>query len=100
MVCGSCGAAIAQVSGKSGGYYGCLAAAKGACQNKTLVRRTLAERVVLEAVADAPVQIELVGPATYRLACDSPADSNKALQPYVAEATLPARMPRRSFTRA
>lgn len=29
MVCGSCGATIAQVSGKSGGYCGCLAATKG-----------------------------------------------------------------------
>ena len=52
MVCGSCGATIAQVSGKSGGYYGCLAATKGACENKTLVRRTLAEKVILEAVQD------------------------------------------------
>jgi len=52
MVCGSCGATIAQVSGKNGGYYGCLAATKGACENKTLVRRTLAEKVILEAVKD------------------------------------------------
>jgi hypothetical protein len=35
-----------------GGYYGCLAATKGACDNKTLVRRTLAERVILSAVKD------------------------------------------------
>ena len=52
MVCGCCGATIAQVSGKGGGYYGCLAATKGACDNKTLVRRTLAEKVILEAVKD------------------------------------------------
>jgi site-specific DNA recombinase len=52
MVCGSCGATIAQVSGKSGGYYGCLAATKGACENKTLVRRTLAEKVILDAVRE------------------------------------------------
>ncbi len=52
MVCGCCGGTIAQVSGKSGGYYGCLAATKGACENKTLVRRTLAEEVILEAVKD------------------------------------------------
>lgn len=49
MVCGSCGATIAQGSGKNGGYYGCLGATKGACDNKTLVRRTLAERVIIEA---------------------------------------------------
>jgi DNA invertase Pin-like site-specific DNA recombinase len=52
MVCGSCGATIAQVSGKSGGYYGCLAATKGACHNKTLVRRTLAEKVIIGAVQE------------------------------------------------
>jgi site-specific DNA recombinase len=52
MVCGSCGATIAQVSGKSGGYYGCLAATKGACDNKTLVRRTLAETVILGAIQE------------------------------------------------
>jgi Recombinase zinc beta ribbon domain len=52
MVCGACGGTIAQVSGKSGGYYGCLAATKGACENKTLVRRTLAEKVILNAVQD------------------------------------------------
>ncbi len=52
MVCGRCGATIAQVSGKSGGYYGCLAAAKGACDNKMLVRRKLAETVILEAVRE------------------------------------------------
>jgi len=63
IVCGACGGTIAQVSGKSGGYYGCLATAKGACQNKTLMRRTLVERVILEAIADAmsePEHIEYV----------------------------------------
>jgi hypothetical protein len=39
MVCGKCGATIALVSGKSGGYDGCLGAAKGSCDNKMLVRR-------------------------------------------------------------
>jgi len=52
MVCGCCGGTIAQVSGKSEGYYGCLAATKGACENKTLVRRTLAERIILDAVKE------------------------------------------------
>lgn len=50
--CGSCGATIVRVSGKNNGYYGCLAATKGACNNKTLVRRTLTERVILDAVKD------------------------------------------------
>jgi DNA invertase Pin-like site-specific DNA recombinase len=63
MVCGCCGATIAQVSGKSGGYYGCLAATKGACENKTLVRRTLAEKVIIEAIQEQisdPEQIAYV----------------------------------------
>jgi site-specific DNA recombinase len=50
MVCGRCGAAMAQVGGKGGGYYGCIAATKGACENKLLVRRRLVERIVLDAV--------------------------------------------------
>jgi len=55
---GVCGAAIAQVSGKSGGYYGCLGATKGACENRLLVRRTLTERVVLAAVREKLVSAE------------------------------------------
>jgi hypothetical protein len=52
MLCGSCGGAIAQVSGKSGGYYGCLAASKRACTNRILVRRSLAEKLIINAVRD------------------------------------------------
>jgi len=52
MVCGVCGAAVAKVSGKGGGYFGCLGATKGACENKMLVRRKLAEKVILEAVRE------------------------------------------------
>ena len=52
MVCGSCGATIAQMSGKAGRYYGCLAATKGACENKTLVKRSLIEKVILEAAQE------------------------------------------------
>jgi hypothetical protein len=52
MCCAVCGATIAKVSGKSGGYYGCLGARKGSCDNHLMVRRTLVERVVLAAVRD------------------------------------------------
>jgi hypothetical protein len=52
MTCAKCGAAIAQVSGKAGGYYGCLGATKNACDNRVLVRRKLAERVILSAVKE------------------------------------------------
>jgi site-specific DNA recombinase len=60
MICGVCGAAIGQVSGKSGGYYGCLAAPKHACENRLLVRRTLCEDKILKAIIEmlsAPVNI-------------------------------------------
>jgi hypothetical protein len=43
---------MAQVSGNAGGYYGCLGAAKGACDNKTLVRRRLAENAILGALGE------------------------------------------------
>jgi site-specific DNA recombinase len=52
MECGVCGAAVVKVSGKSGGYYGCLGAKKGACANNLLVRRTSAEKIILEAVRE------------------------------------------------
>ncbi len=52
MVCEQCGASMAQVSGKGGGYYGCLGATRGACDNRLLVRKNLAERVMLSAVRD------------------------------------------------
>ena len=58
MACGKCGATIAQVSGKAGGYYGCLGAAKGACDNKMLVRRKLAEKIILKAVSEQLTQTE------------------------------------------
>jgi len=63
MTCGKCGAAIAQVSGKAGGYYGCLGAAKGACDNRVLVRRKLAEQIILGAVIEqisCPAQVSYV----------------------------------------
>ena len=63
MVCGKCGATIAQVSGKGGGYYGCLGATKGACDNKLLVRRHLVEKIILDTVRDRlsdPQHIEYV----------------------------------------
>lgn len=52
MVCDRCGATITQVSGKRGGYYGCLGGAKGACDNRLLVHRGLAERVIVAAVRE------------------------------------------------
>ena len=41
-----------QVSGRSGEYYDCPSAAKGACENRLLVRRTLSERIILASGRD------------------------------------------------
>ena len=43
---------MGQVSGKGGGYYGCLAATKNAYDNKLIVPRRLTERRLLSAVRD------------------------------------------------
>ena len=40
------------MSGKGGGYYGCLAATKNACDNKLIVPRRLTERRLLSAVRE------------------------------------------------
>ncbi len=63
MKCASCGSTITQVSGKSGGYYGCLRAQKGACSNKVIVQRTLTEKIILEEVSQrlsSPDQIHQI----------------------------------------
>jgi len=60
MVCGVCGSAVGKVSGKGGGYYGCLSAARGRCTNKTLTRRTLAEKIVLSNVRERLSSAEAV----------------------------------------
>jgi site-specific DNA recombinase len=50
--CGKCDSSIGQVSGKGSGYYGCLAAVRGACDNKLLVSRRTTENAVLAAVRE------------------------------------------------
>src|SRR5678815_725637 len=52
MVCSVCGGSVVKVSGKGSGYYGCLRAARRACENRLLVRRSLVERITLAAVRD------------------------------------------------
>jgi len=50
--CGVCRGNVGQVSGKGSGYYGCLGAARGACENKLLVSRRTTEKAVLAAVKE------------------------------------------------
>ena len=51
MVCSECGGAVGKVSGKGGGYYGCLKVVKGACSNKLMVSKRVVEPLVLAEVA-------------------------------------------------
>ena len=60
MVCGTCGFAIALVSGHRGGYYGCARAARRACGNRVRVPRRVAEKVILGALRDRLLQPEPV----------------------------------------
>ena len=56
MDCGCCGGAIGLAGGKAGGYYGCLRAKRGACDNHVLVRRSLAEKLFLASVRQRLVE--------------------------------------------
>jgi DNA invertase Pin-like site-specific DNA recombinase len=47
LKCGVCGGAIALVSGKGSGYYGCLNGSRRSCENRQLIgRKRLEEKVV------------------------------------------------------
>src|SRR5262245_3626900 len=50
--CGECSGAMGQVSGKAGGYYGCLGATKRGCSNKLLVPRRFLERRLLASISE------------------------------------------------
>ena len=80
MTCGECSAAIAEVSGKSGGYYGCLGAAKGACDNKMLVRRTLVEKIIL-----AVLRERLASPENIRHVLERVEEEVKKLYAHIPE---------------
>ena len=50
MSCKKCGSTIGKVSGKNGGYFGCLGTKRGICDNKVKVRRTVLESIILREV--------------------------------------------------
>ena len=51
MVCAECGGAIGKVSGKGTGYYGCLKAVKNGWSNILMVRKSVAEPIILEEIS-------------------------------------------------
>lgn len=46
--CKSCGGAMVQVSGKSGGYYGCYNAKRKTCNNTLKISRKRVEKIIIE----------------------------------------------------
>ena len=50
LVCGCCKRGIVLVSGRHGGYYGCVAARVRGCANRLRVRRDLAEKIIVNAL--------------------------------------------------
>ena len=51
-VCGCCNRGIVLVSGRHGGYYGCVAARVRGCDNRVRVRRDLAEKIIVNALQE------------------------------------------------
>ena len=60
LKCGSCGGAIALVSGKGSGYYGCLNAPRKACDNKVLISRKRLEQKFLAALNEEVLKPDLL----------------------------------------
>ncbi|GAM10053.1 recombinase [Geobacter sp. OR-1] len=51
MVCDVCGNTIGKVTGKGGGYYGCMKAVRGGCTNKLMVRKSIVEPIIMGELA-------------------------------------------------
>jgi len=60
LKCGSCGGAIALVSGKGSGYYGCLNASRRSCENKVLIARKRLEDKFVAALSDQVLKPEVL----------------------------------------
>jgi hypothetical protein len=58
---------MGQVSGKAGGYYGCLGGAKRACANRLLVTRKLIERRVVTALRDRIAEPQVLASVLVRV---------------------------------
>jgi len=60
MICGRCGGAIGEVTGRKGGYYGCLKARRTMCDNRLLVRRKKIERLLLEELRNRILNVDSI----------------------------------------
>ena len=68
LKCGSCDGAIALVSGKGSGYYGCTNASRRSCDNKVLISRKRLEKKLLAALHDEVLQPEVLDAVYQRTA--------------------------------
>ena len=80
MTCASCGSTIGQISGKGGGYFGCLGAKRGACDSKILVRRKLVEDLILD-----EVNKQLASPENFQLVLKKVEDEIRKLCSHVPD---------------
>ncbi|HVW30431.1 MAG TPA: recombinase family protein [Polyangiaceae bacterium] len=60
LKCGACGGAIALVSGKGSGYYGCLNASRHSCENKVLIARKRIEDKFVAALNEAVLRADVL----------------------------------------
>ena len=60
LKCGSCGNAMALVSGKGSGYYGCLNASRKSCDNRVLISRKRLEDKLLSALNEQVLRPEVL----------------------------------------
>jgi site-specific DNA recombinase len=58
LQCSKCGGQIGMVSGKGGGYYGCMNARRGSCDNTVKVRRKVIEQRFIEILQQRVLQPE------------------------------------------
>lgn len=68
LKCGTCGGAIALVSGKGSGYYGCLNASRRSCENKVLIARKRLEDKFVAAINDEVLKPDVLAAVYERTA--------------------------------
>ena len=80
MRCGCCRSRVTLRGGKNGGYYGCSARSRGACDNSLTVNRSCVEKVFLGAIRD-----RLLEPGAIVYALGRVAERIRELSPEVEE---------------
>jgi len=83
MECGVCGNSIMKVAGTRGGYYGCHMGTTGACLNKVIINKPVADEKIIELLLGAvlkPESIEKVYQKVERLIRSYKGDVPEKLQ--------------------